>query len=164
MTKISSTVDPETGKEWNADALLKKVMELQDSLLRIHEQNALLSAQARDAVDLKVELNNQNQLLLDKSRENKHLHQELSRLSGLLELKLKEIEDLKSITTDLQHQLKTTQQERDLLADMLTKAENTVREATRVNTTPKAEGESSTTFMDILKSNTSWLRNLKGDK
>jgi hypothetical protein len=157
MTDPSSIVDPQTGRQWNLDSLLKRVVELQDSLLKIQDQNLLLSAQARDAQDLKSELNDQAQLLMDKSRENKHLHQELSRLSGLMDTQLKESENLKALAADLEHQLKTTQQERDLLAEMLTKAEGTVREAI---TRPVKTGN--TTILNTLATNTGWLRNLKG--
>ncbi|MBX9950856.1 MAG: hypothetical protein K2Y39_16920, partial [Candidatus Obscuribacterales bacterium] len=41
--------------------------------------------------------------------------------------KLNETEELKAVVQDLQHQLKTREQERDLLAVMLNEAENNQR-------------------------------------
>jgi hypothetical protein len=161
MTDPSSIVDPKTGQQWDLDSLLKKVMELQDSLLKIQEQNILLSAQAHDAQDLKSELNDQVQLLMDKSRENKHLHQELSRLAGLMDTQLKELESLKAIALDLDHQLKTTQQERDLLAEMLTKAEHNARKA--AHTVKNDSVPVDTNPVGQFASNPGgWLRYLKG--
>jgi hypothetical protein len=160
MTDQSTIVDPQTGQQWSLDSLLKKVMELQDNLLKAQEQNILLSAQARDAQDLKNELNDQVQLLMDKSRENKHLHQELSRIAGLMDTQLKELENLKALAADLDHQLKTTQKERDLLSEMLTKAESSARKSpsedtSAVNAAPANTPNPSTP-------NAGWLRHLKG--
>jgi chromosome segregation ATPase len=156
MTDHSKIIDPQTGQQWSLEGLLKKVMELQDNLLKVQEQNILLSAQARDAQDLKNELNDQIQLLMDKSRENKHLHQELSRLAELMDSQLKELEGIKALAADLDHQLKTTQQERDLLSEMLTKAEASAKQPDR---TVKTEG--GTNILRSITSSTGWLRHLK---
>lgn len=124
------TINPVTGRQWDLNSLIEKLLELQDTLLQAQERNIMLTAQAReleriarDAEDLKGEIANQGQLLDDKSRENKYIHQELSRMASILDAKVQEVEDLKAIINDLQHQLKTCQQERDLLAVMLTEAE-----------------------------------------
>lgn len=114
--------------------LAAKVMELQEALVQSQEKNLMLTAQlremermARDGEDLKSELVNQGLLLADKSKENKQLHQELGRITSLLEQKLQEVEELRLSTTELQHQLKTRESERDLLAVMLNEAENAQR-------------------------------------
>lgn len=138
MVDTNPTINPVTGRQWDLNSLIEKLLELQDALLQSQERNIMLTAQARelervarDAEDLKSELSNQGQLLADKSRENKHLHQELSRMAGILEAKMQEVEDLKVVIGDIQHQLKTCQQERDLLAVMLTDAENAARQVKR---------------------------------
>jgi hypothetical protein len=120
----------------DANALMQRVLELQDQLLQAQEKNLVLSAQtreleriARDADDLKSELTAQGLLLTDKTRENKHLHQELSRVTGVLDLKLNEVEELRSAVSELQQQLKMRESERDLLAVMLNEAENAQRRA-----------------------------------
>jgi len=125
---------PGGGRQWDMNTLIEKLLELQDQLLQAQDRNISVTAQlrelervARDHEDMKTELENQNALLTDKSRENKYLHQELSRMSGLLSAKLLEVEELKSQIVDVQHQLKTCQSERDLLAIMLTEAENAAR-------------------------------------
>lgn len=107
---------------------------MQDALLQAQERNITMSAQVRelerivrDAEDMKIEHDNQTQLLADKTRENKYLHQELSRLSGLLGARLQESDELKATIAELQHQLKTSQSDRDLLAIMLTEAEAAAR-------------------------------------
>src|SRR5437870_3212907 len=130
MVETNPIINPVTGRQWDLNSLIEKLLELQDMLLQAQEKNISLTAQARqleksarDAEDLKGEFGNQGQLLNDKSRENKYLHQELSRMSSVLDAKMQEVEDLKSVISDVQHQLKTCQSERDLLAVMLTEAE-----------------------------------------
>src|SRR5438874_3403409 len=119
MVETNPIINPVTGRQWDLNSLIEKLLELQDALLQAQEKNITLTAQAReleriarDAEDLKVELANQGQLLADRTRENKHLHQELSRMAGVLDGKMQEAEDCKSMITDLQHQLKTCQSER----------------------------------------------------
>jgi len=147
MVDTNPTINPVTGRQWDLNSLIEKLLELQDALLQAQERNIMLTAQARelervarDAEDLKSELANQGQLLADKSRENKHLHQELSRMAGILESKMQESEDLKTVIGDVQHQLKTCQSERDLLAVMLTDAENAARQVRRGDTPGKVSG------------------------
>lgn len=133
---MAETYNYNTNDESSLDlqAVLTKVMELQEALLQAQEKNLLLSAQtrelervARDVEDLKTELTNQSVLLTDKSRENKQLHQELAKVASLLESKLQESEDLRTTVADLQHQLRTRESERDLLAVMLNEAEQANR-------------------------------------
>jgi len=114
----------------NVQALVSKIVELQEKLVDAQEKNVVLGTQlrememmARDGEDLKGELNNQSALLGDKSRENKRLHQDLAKLTTTLEEKLKELEEMKAANMDLQHQLKQRESERDLLAVMLTEKE-----------------------------------------
>lgn len=157
MVEANSTVSQPTqsAKKWDVNSLLEKVTELQDLLVQAQERNLLLSAQtrelervARDADDLKAELNAQGLLLADKTRENKLLHQELSKVTTVLDVKLQEAEELRTAVTDLQHQLKTRESERDLLAVMLNEAENDRR---------RAENQDATGGKDA-----GWLRHFKG--
>jgi len=164
MVETNPTINPVTGRQWDLNSLIEKLLELQDSLLQAQERNLTLTAQAReleriarDAEDIKAELANQGQLLTDKSRENKHLHQELSRMAGNLEAKVQELEDLKSVIGDLQHQLKNCQQERDRLAVMLTEAENAARQGRR-SIEPPSESYGKST----QEQSASWLKILKG--
>jgi len=133
-TDTDPTINPATGQKWDVTSLLQKVIELQDQLVQAQEKNVLLSAQtrelervARDSEDLKAEISNQSLLLADKTRENKQLHQDFSRLSTLAEAKMQEVEELQALLTEYQHQLKTRESERDLLAVMLNEAENAQR-------------------------------------
>lgn len=166
MVEANPMINPLTGRQWDLNSLMAKVLELQEALVQAQERNITLTAQAReleriarDAEDLKVELTNQGQLLADKSRENKHLHQELSRMAGILEAKNQEVEELKAAVVDVQHQLKTCQSERDLLAVMLTDAENAARQARR------SEGvDSGSTYQTGTKDQqqgSGWLKYLK---
>jgi len=160
MVEANSTVSQTTQstKKWDVNTLLEKVVELQDMLVQAQERNLLLSAQtreleriARDAEDLKAELTAQGLLLADKTRENKLLHQELSRVTTVLDVKLQEAEELKTSLTDLQHQLKTRESERDLLAVMLNEAESGRR---------RAENHDAGQGKD--QKDTGWLRHFKG--
>lgn len=158
MVDTNRLINPETGRQWDLQLLLKKLLELQDALLQSQERNISLTAQARelerisrDHEDMKTDMDNQAALLADKSRENKYLHQELSRMSGVLSSKLMESEELKAQIGDVLHQLKTCQQERDLLAVMLTDLENAARQrdpapTREVNKDPQ----------------TNWIKYLKG--
>jgi chromosome segregation ATPase len=146
-------INPVTGRQWDLQSLIEKLLELQDALLQAQERNITLTAQtrelervARDHDDMKIDMENQAALLADKSRENKYLHQELSRMSGVLSNKLLEAEELKAQIADLQHQLKTCQSERDLLAIMLTEAENAARQGGR----------------DSKNTDNNWIKYLKG--
>ena len=157
MVETNRLINPETGRQWDLQLLLKKLLELQDSLLQSQERNISLTAQARelerisrDHEDMKIDLENQAALLADKSRENKYLHQELSRMSGALSSKLLEGEELRTQISDVQHQLKTCQQERDLLAIMLTEAENAARQG------------NSAAARDHKDPQTNWIKYLKG--
>ncbi|MGH9553167.1 MAG: hypothetical protein ACRD3W_27555 [Terriglobales bacterium] len=134
MASPTNIQDP--NRQLDPNALMQRVLELQDLLLQAQEKNLVLSAQtrelervARDAEDFKSELTSQGLLLADKSRENKHLHQELSRVTGVLDIKLTEVEELRAIVADLQQQLKMRESERDLLAVMLNEAESAQRRA-----------------------------------
>lgn len=136
MVDTNRLINPVTGRQWDLQSLIEKLLELQDALLQSQERSITLTAQAReleriarDHEDMKSDLENQQALLADKSRENKYLHQELSRMSGVLSSKLLETEELKAQISDVQHQLKTCQSERDLLAIMLTEAENAARQS-----------------------------------
>ena len=111
-------------------AMVAKIVELQDKIVESQEKNIMLSTQlrememmARDAEDLRSEVANQSALLTDKSRENKRLHEDLAKMGALLEEKIGEAEELQTSVTDLQHQLKQRESERDLLAVMLTEKE-----------------------------------------
>lgn len=167
MVDANPIINPVTGRQWDFNSLIEKLLELQDALLQAQERNLTLTAQtreferiARDAEDLKLELSNQGTLLADKSRENKHLHQELSRMAGTLDSKMQEIEDLKALISDIQHQLKTCQQERDLLSGMLIEAEAAARQTRRTDN----QGESGS-FPSAPKEQprkTGWLNSLKG--
>lgn len=171
MVDTNPTINPVTGRQWDLNSLIEKLLELQDALLQAQERNIMLTAQAReleriarDAEDLKSELANQGQLLADKSRENKHLHQELSRMAGILESKMQESEDLKTVIGDIQHQLKTCQSERDLLAVMLTDAENAARQTRRQTTEHPGKVSGA---QDIYQGQTDtqkagWMKYLKG--
>jgi hypothetical protein len=153
------TINPLTGNQWDINSLVERLLELQDALLQSQEKNITLSAQirelerqVRDAEDLRTAHDNQAQLLADKSRENKYLHQELSRLSSMLAARLQEGEELRSAIVELQHQLKTSQSDRDLLAIMLTEAENAARQTTG----GKLEATNS------KKDTSTWTKYLKG--
>ena len=154
---ISSTSLPPAAT-LDVNTLTAKVLELQEALVQSQEKNLMLSAQlrelermARDGDDLKSELLNQGLLLSDKSRENKQLHQELSRITGLLEQKLQEAEELRNSVVELGHQLKTREQERDLLAVMLNEAENAQRRQ-----------QAQETVTEVTKDTPGWLKAFKG--
>lgn len=154
---ISSTSLPPAAT-LDVNTLTAKVLELQEALVQSQEKNLMLSAQlrelermARDGDDLKAELLNQGLLLSDKSRENKQLHQELSRITGLLEQKLQEAEELRNSVVELGHQLKTREQERDLLAVMLNEAENAQRRQ-----------QAQETVTEVTKDTPGWLKAFKG--
>lgn len=128
------TINPLTGRQWDLNSLIEKLLEVQDALLQSQERNITLSAQireleriGRDAEDMKIDHDNQAQMLADKTRENKYLHQELSRLTSMLSARLQEADELKASIAELQHQLKSSQSDRDLLAIMLTEAEAVAR-------------------------------------
>lgn len=130
MEEGRKLINPVTGRQWDSSTLIEKLIELQEALLQSQERHISIAAQlrelersARDSDDLRQENDNQSQLLIDKTRENKYLHQELSRISSTFSAKLTEMEEMRATVTDLQHQLKTCQSERDLLAAMLTEAE-----------------------------------------
>lgn len=168
MVEINPTINPVTGRQWDLNSLIEKLLELQDALLQAQERTIMLSAQvrelervARDAEDLKGELANQGALLSDKSRENKHLHQELTRMAGVLESRTQEVDDLKSVIADLQHQLKTCQSERDLLAVMLTEAENAARQMRRSDTGSDTQAYPAGT-KETGQHSAGWLGRLKG--
>jgi HAMP domain-containing protein len=146
---------PDPSRQWDAKALMDRVLELQDELLQAQEKNLMLSAQtrelervARDAEDLKAELTAQGLLLADKTRENKHMHQEMSRVTQVLDVKLNEVEELRAAVADLQQQLKMRESERDLLAVMLNEAESAQRRAE----------EETQQQINATQSNTGWLR------
>ena len=154
---ISSTSLPPAAT-LDVNTLTAKVLELQEALVQSQEKNLMLSAQlrelermARDGDDLKSELLNQGLLLSDKSCENKQLHQELSRITGLLEQKLQEAEELRNSVVELGHQLKTREQERDLLAVMLNEAENAQRRQ-----------QAQETVTEVTKDTPGWLKAFKG--
>jgi chromosome segregation ATPase len=156
MVETNRLINPITGRQWDVQSLIEKLLEMQDSLLQAQERNITLTAQARelermarDHEDMKTDMENQAALLADKSRENKHLHQELSRMSSVLSAKLLETEELKNEITDQVHQLKTCQSERDLLAIMLTEAETAARQGS-----PAAVRDS--------KNESNWIKYLKG--
>lgn len=153
MVETNRLINPVTGRQWDLQSLIEKLLELQDALLQAQERNITLTAQAReleriarDHEDMKIDMENQAALLADKSRENKYLHQELSRMSGVLSAKLLEVEELKTQIADIQHQLKTCQSERDLLAIMLTEAENAARQPGK----------------DTKDDKSNWIKYLKG--
>ncbi len=157
---VDSTDNPiiETAKKWDINSLLEKVAELQDLIVQAQERNVLLSAQtreleriARDADDLKAELAAQGLLLTDKTKENKLLHQELSKVTTVLEVKIQEVDELKALVADLQHQLRTRESERDLLAVMLNEAENAQKRAD-VQEVPLSKEQQ----------NSGWFRHFKG--
>lgn len=157
MVDTNRLINPVTGRQWDLQSLIEKLLELQEALLQAQERNITLTAQARelervarDHEDMKTDMENQAALLADKSRENKYVHQELSRMSGVLSARILEVEELKAQITDLQHQLKTCQSERDLLAIMLTEAENAARQSS-----PKDSGGTS-------KESSNWIKYLKG--
>jgi hypothetical protein len=158
MVETNRIQNPVTGRQWDVQSLIEKLLEVQETLLQAQERNISLTAQAReleriarDHDDMKIDMENQAALLTDKSRENKYLHQELSRMSGVLSSKLLEVEELKAQIADIQHQLKTCQSERDLLAIMLTEAEN----ANRQSGSNKENGKDSAARND-------WIKYLKG--
>jgi HAMP domain-containing protein len=140
------------------NAIMQRVLELQDQLLQAQEKNLVLTAQtreleriARDSDDLKSELTAQGLLLADKTRENKHLHQELSRVTGVLDLKLNEVEELRSAVAELQQQLKMRESERDLLAVMLNEAENAQRRAAEDLSNGAKDSQASTGWLRPFK-------------
>lgn len=117
-------------KKWDLNSLLEKVLQLQELLVASQESNLLLGAQtreleriARDAEDLKSEITAQGLLLADKSRENRSLHQELTRVTTSLDAKIQEAEEYRIMLTDMQHQLRTRESERDMLAAMVNELE-----------------------------------------
>jgi chromosome segregation ATPase len=125
-TTSNTGIDPRA----NVQALVNKIVELQDKLVESQEKNLILATQlrememmARDGQDLKAELENQSAMLADKTRENKQIHQDLARVTTVLEEKLKDLEETKMQNTDLLHQLRQRESERDLLAVMLTEKE-----------------------------------------
>lgn len=129
MTDQSQSRPTDSGNQ-SIQAMVAKIVELQDKIVENQEKNIMLSTQlrememmARDADDLRTEVANQSALLTDKSRENKRLHEDLAKLGSLLEEKIGEVDELKSMVVDLQHQLKQRESERDLLAVMLTEKE-----------------------------------------
>lgn len=155
MVESNRLINPVTGRAWDIQSLVEKLLELQDALLQAQERNISLTAQARelerisrDHEDMKIDMENQAALLADKSRENKYLHQELSRMSGVLSAKLMEVEELRAQISDVMHQLKTVQSERDLLAIMLTEAEAAAKQAGAVKTDTK---DTSSNWMKYLK-------------
>lgn len=155
------TINPLTGRQWDMNSLIEKLLEIQEALLHSQEKNITMAAQVRelerqvrDAEDLKITHDNQAQLLADKTRENKYLHQELSRLTGMMASRLQENEEFKNVIAELQHQLKTSQSERDLLAIMLTEAEAAAKQTTG----GKIEPNSGTG----KKNTDNWTKYLKG--
>jgi chromosome segregation ATPase len=153
MVEANRLINPVTGRQWDLESLIDRLLELQDALLHAQERSITLTAQARelekmarDHDDMKVDLENQAAILADKSRENKYLHQELSRIAGVLNTRLFEVEELRTSINDLQHQLKTCMSERDLLAIMLTEAENAARSGGR-----DAKDVQPSNWMKILK-------------
>lgn len=153
----NKTVNPLTGRHWDLNSLIEKLLELQDALLQSQEKIISLSAQirelerqVRDAEDMKTAHDNQAQLLADKTRENKYLHQELSRLSSVFAAKMQEGEEFRAVIAELQHQLKTSQADRDLLAIMLTEAENSARQ-TGSGKMDASTGKKDTNWTKILK-------------
>jgi hypothetical protein len=156
----NKTINPLTGRQWDMNSLIEKLLELQDALLQSQEKNITLAAQirelerqTRDTEDLRITHDNQAQLLADKTRENKYLHQELSRLSSMLAARLQEGEEFKGVIAELQHQLKTSQSDRDLLAIMLTEAENVARQTTSGKMEATSGGK---------KDTGNWTKYLKG--
>lgn len=130
MSSDSTTSNTGIDPRANVQALVNKIVELQDKLVEAQEKNLILATQlrememmARDGQDLKAELENQSAMLADKTRENKQLHQDLARVTTMLEEKLKDLEETKTQNTDLVHQLRQRESERDLLAVMLTEKE-----------------------------------------
>ncbi|MBZ0189890.1 MAG: hypothetical protein K8F91_26830 [Candidatus Obscuribacterales bacterium] len=142
----------------NVQALVSKIVELQEKLVESQEKNVMLSTQlrememmARDGDDLKGELANHSAMLSDKSRENKRLHQDLARLTTTLEEKLAELEELRAGTNDLQHQLKQRESERDLLAVMLTEKEQQQQTGRSSGTYEAADSKQSGGFFGRFK-------------
>lgn len=151
-TTSNTGIDPRA----NVQALVNKIVELQDKLVEAQEKNLILATQlrememmARDGQDLKAELENQSAMLADKTRENKQLHQDLARVTTMLEEKLKDLEETKIQNTDLVHQLRQRESERDLLAVMLTEKEK--------ESTLKATG----TFKDQGQDKGGWFDRFK---
>lgn len=154
----TSSTSLQSVQNLDSASLAGKLLELQEALVQSQEKNLMLTAQlrelermARDGEDLKSELVNQGLLLADKSRENKQMHQELGRITGLLEQKLQEVEELRAAATELQHQLKTRESERDLLAVMLNEAENAQRRQ-------QADDQ----YQQAAKDTPGWLKAFKG--
>ncbi len=151
-------VNPLTGRQWDLNSLIQKLLELQDALLESQEKNITLSAQirdlerqVRDAEDLRVEHDNQAQMLADKTRENKYLHQELSRMSSMLSVRMQDVDDLRGSIVELQHQIKTSNSERDLLAIMLTEAEAQAKSNSKIDVSGTSGKENKPTNWPFLK-------------
>ncbi|HMP54281.1 MAG TPA: hypothetical protein PKD05_22240, partial [Candidatus Melainabacteria bacterium] len=90
MTDQSQSRPTDSGNQ-SIQAMVAKIVELQDKIVENQEKNIMLSTQlrememmARDADDLRSEVANQSALLTDKSRENKRLHEDLAKLGSLL--------------------------------------------------------------------------------
>lgn len=172
MAEGNRLINPVTGKQWDLNSLFEKLLEMQEALLQSQERKITLTAQlrelervARDHDDLRQEHDNQTALLADKTRENKYIHQELSRISSALSTKLMDIEEMKATIADLQHQLKSCQSERDLLAIMLTEAERENRNAQTSQPAAHAAGKASTgkpTSETAKDSGSGWKKILKG--
>ena len=47
-TDTDPTINPATGKKWETESLLQKVIELQEQIVQAQEKNVLLSAQTRE--------------------------------------------------------------------------------------------------------------------
>lgn len=157
MMEANKTINPLTGRQWDINSLLEKLIELQESLLHSQEKTITMSAQIRDLErqvhdfdELRTEHDNQAQLLADKTRENKYLHQELSRMSSMISARIQESEELKASITEIQHQLKNSQTDRDLLAMMLTEAENAMRDDPRQSVSRNSK-ENVKDWKNILK-------------
>lgn len=169
MAEGNKLVNPVTGRQWDLNSLIEKLLELQEALLQSQERHITVMAQlrdlervARDNEDLQQEHDNQSQLLADKTRENKYLHQELSRISSALSTKLMDIDEMKAAIADLQHQLKSTQSERDLLAIMLTEAEREGKSVQQQQQATALSGGPSGPTTNTTKDSGRWKKILKG--
>lgn len=171
MAEGNKLVNPVTGRQWDLNSLIEKLLELQEALLQSQERHITVMAQlrdlervARDNEDLQQEHDNQSQLLADKTRENKYLHQELSRVSSALSTKLLDMDEMKATIADLQHQLKSTQSERDLLAIMLTEAEREGKSGQQQHqqATAASGGGAAAPVGNTTKDSGRWKKILKG--
>jgi hypothetical protein len=72
----------------------------------------------------------------------------------MLASRIQEGEEFKAVLAELQHQLKTSQSERDLLAIMLTEAENAAKQTT--------SGKMEPTTGTGKKDTANWTKYLKG--